>query len=146
MGLSASRAAAALIDFDSDVGHVIVAESASLRRDERAADIAAVHARLQRRAGHAHVRRLTPRTEFMGALLVFRRARRVGAARRAPALRRAAAAAVGRIDGRAAVEAAGPSVLAAADAGGAAGARRALDELLQAGQSRRERARPLARA
>ena len=37
MGLSASRAAAALIDFDSDVGHVIVAESASLRRDERAA-------------------------------------------------------------------------------------------------------------
>ena len=37
MGLSASRTAAALIDFDSDVGHVIVAESASLRRDERAA-------------------------------------------------------------------------------------------------------------
>ena len=106
--------------------------------------IAAVHARLQRRSGHAHIRRRLHALNLWAHCWY-------SATRDASAPRGARQRCVvlllppSGIDGRAAVEAAGPSVLAAADAGGAAGARRALDELLQAGQSA-ERARPFARA
>ena len=143
MGLSASRAAAALIDFDSDVGHVIVAESASLRRDERAAILQQCMPDCSDGPGTltyavcVHALNLWAHCWY-------------SATRDASAPRGARQRCVvlllppSGIDGRAAVEAAGPSVLAAADAGGAAGARRALDELLQAGQSASAPAQSLA--
>ena len=143
MGALGSRSAAALIDFDSDVGHVIVAESASLRRDERAAILQQCMPDCSDGPGTLTY------AVVLHALNLWAHCW-YSAARDASAPRGARQRCVvlllppSGIDGRAAVEAAGPAVLAAADAGGAAGARRALDELLQAGQSQSAPAHSLA--